>query len=68
MNASRKDEWFEDNTLWRALTPLMFQKDRGGDATALEAYTLSRALMICRLVRLPHMPIFGERIIHEGDS
>ncbi len=41
MKTSRKDEWFEDSTLWRALTPLRFQKDRGGDAAALEAYTLN---------------------------
>jgi len=33
-----------------------------------EAYTLSGALVSCRLVRLPDIPTIGERIIHEGDT
>ena len=35
MRTPRKSEWFDDDTLWRILTPLMFSKERCGDAEAL---------------------------------
>ena len=34
----------------------------------MEAYTLSGALVSCRLVRLPDIPSIGERVIPEGDT
>jgi hypothetical protein len=35
MNTPRRKEWFDDDELWRALTPLMFSKARCGDAAEL---------------------------------
>jgi hypothetical protein len=35
MNTSRKAEWFDDDMLWRAPTPLMLSKVRGGVALQL---------------------------------
>ena len=35
MKTPRKTEWFDDDALWRTLTPLMFSKERCGDAAAL---------------------------------
>ena len=35
MSTQRKREWFDDDTLWRALTPLMLSKERCGDVAAL---------------------------------
>lgn len=34
MNTNRKREWFDDDELWSALTPLMFSRERCGDAAA----------------------------------
>jgi 2-polyprenyl-3-methyl-5-hydroxy-6-metoxy-1,4-benzoquinol methylase len=34
MNTHRKAEWFDDDELWSAITPLLFSKQRGGDAAA----------------------------------
>jgi hypothetical protein len=35
MNTRRETEWFDDDMLWRALTPLLFSKERCGDAAEL---------------------------------
>lgn len=35
MKTRRQSEWFDDDALWHALTPLMFSKERCGDAEAL---------------------------------
>jgi SAM-dependent methyltransferase len=44
MNKQRKKEWFDDDELWRTLTPLMLSKERCGDAPAL----VPRALKLAR--------------------
>jgi len=31
MNKHRKTEWFDDDTLWRTSSPLLFSKKRGDD-------------------------------------
>ena len=33
MNTRHKTEWFNDDALWRMLTPLMFSKERCGGVT-----------------------------------
>jgi SAM-dependent methyltransferase len=33
MHTQRKKEWFDDDELWSAITPLLFSKQRGGDAS-----------------------------------
>lgn len=33
MNTKRKREWFDDDALWQLLMPMMFSKERCGDAT-----------------------------------
>jgi SAM-dependent methyltransferase len=35
MKSARRKEWFDDDELWRALTPLMFSRERCGDAAVL---------------------------------
>lgn len=42
MNTHRETEWFDDDALWRALTPLLFSKERCGDA----AEALPKALKL----------------------
>jgi SAM-dependent methyltransferase len=42
MNKQRKKEWFDDDTLWSTLTPLLFSKKRGGDV----AEALPKALKL----------------------
>jgi len=41
-NTHRKTEWFDDDELWSALTPLLFSKKRGGDV----AEALPKALKL----------------------
>ena len=42
MNTNRPTEWFDDDELWTALTPLLFSKQRGGDV----AEALPKALKL----------------------
>jgi SAM-dependent methyltransferase len=44
MNTQRKTEWFDDEAFWRMLTPLMFSKERCGDAAKL----IPKALKLVR--------------------
>jgi len=40
MSTARKREWFDDDAFWRALTPLIFSKERRGSAAELVARVL----------------------------
>jgi hypothetical protein len=42
MQTPRKTEWFDDDELWSAITPLLFSKQRGGDV----AEALPKALKL----------------------
>jgi SAM-dependent methyltransferase len=43
MRNRRKSEWFDDDAFWEALTPLMFSKERCGDAVTLLPKALNLA-------------------------
>jgi hypothetical protein len=69
MNTSPKTEWFDDDTIWRALTPLMFQVSirryvtKGKNRDHLDSASLSgRRYSYPQLC--PFARGYGKRFVH----